>query len=306
MNSTPFRRFGTDVSNIPSDVVYKTPLKKIVKPRTPKPNVTTSSILPEPKSSSPLFDVMETLMESFKIDDEITVRSPVKLSFAVADDCRYERDFLLKFRDLQNCKEPIEGLIAEVLPGFSYPEPPMDSISPIKSQRYKLSSAPLNSDHSNGSLSSIAHSDASSVNHNDQLLGSDSQLSTAASMEWRIKKMKKQKPREQDARRLAARQKQIDIGMNTPGYKKFTETVPASARTKTHPRIPDVQQVCSKRSWDGQVRKWRRQLHDYDPPEAAGQPLDADDGLAQNADERLVVHASSEEEDSSEPEDGEE
>jgi histone RNA hairpin-binding protein len=24
--------------------------------------------------------------------------------------------------------------------------------------------------------------------------------------------------------------------------------------------------VCSKRSWDGQIRKWRRLLHEYDPP----------------------------------------
>lgn len=28
---------------------------------------------------------------------------------------------------------------------------------------------------------------------------------------------------------------------------------------------PDPFQVCSKRSWDGQIRKWRRLLHKYDP-----------------------------------------
>ena len=28
---------------------------------------------------------------------------------------------------------------------------------------------------------------------------------------------------------------------------------------------PDPYQVCSKRSWDGQIRKWRRLLHKYDP-----------------------------------------
>lgn len=37
-------------------------------------------------------------------------------------------------------------------------------------------------------------------------------------------------------------------------------------RTKAHPRTPDIRQVCSKRSWDGQIRKWRRLLHEYDPP----------------------------------------
>ena len=31
------------------------------------------------------------------------------------------------------------------------------------------------------------------------------------------------------------------------------------------PKTPNKFQVCSKRSWDGQVRKWRRQLHLFDP-----------------------------------------
>jgi hypothetical protein len=33
------------------------------------------------------------------------------------------------------------------------------------------------------------------------------------------------------------------------------------------PRTPDKNQQCSKRSWDGQVRKWRRALHQWDPVE---------------------------------------
>ena len=32
-----------------------------------------------------------------------------------------------------------------------------------------------------------------------------------------------------------------------------------------HPDTPDVKQICSKRSFDGQVKKWRRQLHFWDP-----------------------------------------
>lgn len=35
-----------------------------------------------------------------------------------------------------------------------------------------------------------------------------------------------------------------------------------------HPVTPRKGQKCSKRSWDGQVRKWRRQLHSYDSMEA--------------------------------------
>ena len=35
---------------------------------------------------------------------------------------------------------------------------------------------------------------------------------------------------------------------------------------------PDVRQACSKRAFDGQVRKWRRMLHEWDPEgEGAGE-----------------------------------
>ena len=34
-----------------------------------------------------------------------------------------------------------------------------------------------------------------------------------------------------------------------------------------HPETPDVKQICSKRSFDGQVKKWRRELHFWDPEE---------------------------------------
>jgi hypothetical protein len=74
------------------------------------------------------------------------------------------------------------------------------------------------------------------------------------------------KPRETDSTRLSSRQKQLDIGKNTPGYRNYIEMVPKEAREKGHPRTPNKNQVCSKRSWDGQVRKWRRMLHFYDPP----------------------------------------
>ncbi len=35
-----------------------------------------------------------------------------------------------------------------------------------------------------------------------------------------------------------------------------------------HPRSPDRYQGCSKRSWDGQIKKWRKLLHQWDtiPP----------------------------------------
>ena len=36
-------------------------------------------------------------------------------------------------------------------------------------------------------------------------------------------------------------------------------------RTKAKIREPDIYQKCNKKNWDGQVRKWRRALHSYDP-----------------------------------------
>jgi len=40
--------------------------------------------------------------------------------------------------------------------------------------------------------------------------------------------------------------------------------VPKKRRTRDEPQTPDKYQKCSKRSWDGQIRKWRRLLHKYD------------------------------------------
>ncbi|KAJ3363491.1 Oocyte-specific histone RNA stem-loop-binding protein 2 [Allomyces javanicus] len=65
-------------------------------------------------------------------------------------------------------------------------------------------------------------------------------------------------------RRLAQRQKQIDYGKNTIGYQNFTTTIPRHKRRRTDPHTPDKNQECSTRSWVGQLRRWRRQLHRWD------------------------------------------
>jgi len=67
--------------------------------------------------------------------------------------------------------------------------------------------------------------------------------------------------------RLKQRQKQIDLGKQTIGYQTYLQKVPRIVRKPWHPQTPDKNKVCSKRSWDGMVRKWRRQLHRYDPTE---------------------------------------
>ncbi|XP_071828571.1 uncharacterized protein [Apostichopus japonicus] len=65
---------------------------------------------------------------------------------------------------------------------------------------------------------------------------------------------------------LVRRQKQIEYGKNTQCYEKYREAVPKKMRKRgQHPSSPNKFQVCSRRSWDSQVRIWRRNLHQWDP-----------------------------------------
>lgn len=66
--------------------------------------------------------------------------------------------------------------------------------------------------------------------------------------------------------RVRQRLKQIQFGKNTLGYERYISLVPKNKRVKGDPRTPDIHKNCSKRSWDGLVRQWRRQLHRWDPP----------------------------------------
>jgi len=72
---------------------------------------------------------------------------------------------------------------------------------------------------------------------------------------------------ETNEQRLKQRQKQIDYGRNTVGYQHYLDLVPKPKRKRRDPHTPDKLQVCSKRSWDAQVQRWRRLLHQWDPPE---------------------------------------
>lgn len=113
---------------------------------------------------------------------------------------------------------------------------------------------------------------------------------------------------EQDPHRLAQRQKQIEYGKKTVGYIRYRQLVEKSRRKPARrvnrdgkdgtdvissperqtgrrdnsgqkwmevveeedPQTPNIHQICSKRSFDGQVRKWRRMLHKWDPSSATG------------------------------------
>eukprot|EP00996_Jenningsia_fusiforme_P002649 NODE_3472_length_970_cov_324.335505_g3187_i0.p1 GENE.NODE_3472_length_970_cov_324.335505_g3187_i0~~NODE_3472_length_970_cov_324.335505_g3187_i0.p1 ORF type:complete len:245 (+),score=19.59 NODE_3472_length_970_cov_324.335505_g3187_i0:72-806(+) len=77
---------------------------------------------------------------------------------------------------------------------------------------------------------------------------------------------RKEKEFESDPHRLAQRQKQIMYGENTSGYANFIKSLEKdpSLLKGCLPVKPSMIQKCSKRSWDGQIRKWRRALHMYD------------------------------------------
>ena len=82
--------------------------------------------------------------------------------------------------------------------------------------------------------------------------------------------------RETCPKKLTSRQKQIDYGKNTTGYTLYTAQVSKNQRKRgDHPWTPNKFQICSKRSWDGQVRKWRRALHKFDPESDEAEEVDA-------------------------------
>jgi len=68
---------------------------------------------------------------------------------------------------------------------------------------------------------------------------------------------------ETDAHRLAQRQKQIDIGKNTPEYKAYAQWRDDPEREVPVIAVPYKFTKRSKRSWDGIVREWRRRLHTW-------------------------------------------
>jgi hypothetical protein len=72
---------------------------------------------------------------------------------------------------------------------------------------------------------------------------------------------------ETDQRRVDQRERQLRFGKETDGYLEFVKKVPLVDRLPEHPKTPEKTQKCSKRSWDGQIRRWRRQLHLFDPSE---------------------------------------
>ncbi|CAN8001411.1 unnamed protein product [Ixodes hexagonus] len=86
--------------------------------------------------------------------------------------------------------------------------------------------------------------------------------------------------KETDPEVLARRLKQIEYGKSTEGYKRYCDAVPKDKREHLHPRTPDRFVQYSRRSWDAQIRIWRRQLHLWDPPQISEWSTTTDDDMA--------------------------
>lgn len=63
---------------------------------------------------------------------------------------------------------------------------------------------------------------------------------------------------------LRKRQKNINFGKVTEEYKKYIEKVSKKKRESFHPRTPNKFRKCSRRKFDGLIKKWRKLLHVWD------------------------------------------
>jgi len=86
---------------------------------------------------------------------------------------------------------------------------------------------------------------------------------------YKIDKEKLLKCTESDAECLRKRQKRINFGKVTPEYERYVLAVDKRKREPYHPRTPNKFRQCSRRKFDGLIKKWRKQLHVWDEnPEA--------------------------------------
>jgi hypothetical protein len=89
---------------------------------------------------------------------------------------------------------------------------------------------------------------------------------------------------ETDPHRLQQRQKQIDFGLATIGYANYVAWLSSNKGSVKPIPLPNIHAQCSKRTWDAQIKHWRRLLHLWDnvePPTGTPQDVQFRDPCAQ-------------------------
>lgn len=79
---------------------------------------------------------------------------------------------------------------------------------------------------------------------------------------------------------MRKRQKRINFGKVTAEYERYLNALPKKDREPCHPRTPNKYRKCSRRKFDGLIKKWRKLLHIWDEnPENLKIEMERDDDL---------------------------
>jgi len=71
---------------------------------------------------------------------------------------------------------------------------------------------------------------------------------------------------EKDDKLLARKEKDVQYGKSTEAYQLYIDIVPKAKRTGDlilHPKTPDKLRKCSRRSWDTQIKLWKRRIFSW-------------------------------------------
>lgn len=84
---------------------------------------------------------------------------------------------------------------------------------------------------------------------------------------------------------LRKRQKQVNYGKVTAEYQRYLLEIPKKQRQSYHPKTPNKFRKCSRRMFDGAVKKWRKLLHAYDEDPEQLEDMKSSDSEFDNTDD---------------------
>ncbi|VDO36045.1 unnamed protein product [Brugia timori] len=91
---------------------------------------------------------------------------------------------------------------------------------------------------------------------------------------------------------LLRRSKEIEKAKGKPVYAKYLAKVPRHARTKDMPKTPNKYISYSRRSWDKQVRVWKRRLYEWADEEPTQSCLSLNESTSDDISDSEIVSSS--------------